>query len=256
LEIKFHLSEFKEKGFTIIPIKKTDEFIKSRSHIAEFIRSKYSCVGNDEEILNNCHNYIENISESKVNSLIINIINDFKKFYEMDKVVYETSKEFILGLLGSDIASQKNPNIVFQHPHSSRTSELHRDAPANSIFEIVSWVPLVDCYKSKSFYILDKYQSKELIKKHKNNSFSSWNEYRNMAIEKSIKLEINYGSALFFWSGLLHGSVTNETNESRWSYNIRYKNLFAPAGLKDPLAFYRVFKKSPITDLASEEIKK
>ena len=108
MEIEFHLSEFKEKGFTIIPIKKTEEFIKSRNHIADFIRAKYSCSGNDEKILNNCHNYIEKISESKVNSLIIDIINDFKKVYEMDRVVYETSKNFILGLLGTDIASKKS----------------------------------------------------------------------------------------------------------------------------------------------------
>lgn len=256
MEIKSYLSEFKEKGFTIIPIKKTEEFINSRHLIAEFIKNKYSCEGSDEEILNNFHNLIEDISESKVNSIVLDIINEFKKIYEMDKVVYETSKDFISSLLGNDIASQKNPNIVFQHPHSSRISELHTDAPGNSFFEIVSWVPLVDCYKSKSFYILDKYHSKELLEKHKSNYFSSWNEFRNAAIEKSIKLEINYGSALFFWSGLLHGSVTNKTNESRWSYNVRYKNLFAPAGMKDPIAFYRVFKKSIITDLACEEIMK
>ena len=74
-------------------------------------------------------------------------------------------------------------------------------------------------------------------------SGNSWNE----------TFEIDYGSALFFWSGLLHGSVTNETKESRWSYNVRYKNLFAPSGMKDPLVFYRVFKKSHITFLANEK---
>ncbi len=254
MEINSHISDFEEKGFTIIPIKKTDQFIESRNFIANFIKDKFNCDGSDEEILNNCHSYIKNISEAKVNSLIMEIINAFKKTYKMDKIIYDTSKLFINTLIGEDIASQKNPNIVFQHPGSSRISELHRDAPGNSFYEIVSWVPLVNCYSSKSFYILDKSSSMNLLRDYKNNKFKSWAEYTNEAIKLSTKLKIDYGYALFFWSGLLHGSVINKTNESRWSFNVRYKNLFAPSGLKDPLVFYRVFSKSPVTKLAINNI--
>ena len=171
----------------------------------------------------------------------------------MDEIVYKASEIFISSLIGNDIASQKNPNIVFQYPFSSRISELHSDAPANSFYEIVSWVPLVNCHSTKSFYILNKDKSRELINKYKQNSFNTWSEYTKEAIENATHLKIDYGSALFFWSGLLHGSVTNETKESRWSYNVRYKNLFAPSGMKDPLVFYRVFKKSHITFLANEK---
>ena len=254
MEIKNYLSEFAEKGYVIIPIKKNDELIKSRGFIANLIRNKYNKKGSDEEILNNCHSFIENISESKVNELVLKVISEFKKKFKMDEIIFNSSKEFLTSLLGSDIASQKNPNIVFQHPNSLRTSELHRDAPGNSFFEIVSWVPLVDCFSTKSFYILDKRSSESLRQKHKNNHYESWSDLRNQAIQDGNHLEIKYGYALFFWSGLMHGSVTNKTNESRWSYNVRFKNLFAPSGLKEPLAFYRVLSKSSITEMAMKEI--
>lgn len=249
MDIKTHISNFREKGFSIVPIQRTDKFIESRTFIADCIREKFNCNGTDDEILNNCHRFIEEISEVKVNLLIMEIISAFKEKYKMDEIIYSCTKSFINKLIGNDIASQKNPNIVFQHPGSSRISELHRDAPGNSFYELVSWVPLVNCYESKSFYILDKKSSRKLLEKYKNNKYKSWSEYTNEAMKLSINLKIDYGNALFFWSGLLHGSVINQTNESRWSFNVRYKNLFAPSGLKDPLVFYRVFSKSPLTEL-------
>ena len=254
MDIDFYNSQFQDKGFVIIPIEKTSEFIESRSFIVSLLKEKFSCEGSEEEILNNCHKYIEDISESKVNDLILFIINQFKKNFKMDEIIYQSSKKFITSLLGKDIASQRNPNIVFQYPFSSRTSELHKDAPPNSTFEIVSWVPLVDCYSSKSFYILDKNLTEKLLNKHERGEYSNWAELRDESIKLGTHLEISYGNALFFWSGLLHGSVVNKTNESRWSYNVRFKNLFAPAGLKEPLAFYKVLSKSSITEFASKYI--
>jgi sporadic carbohydrate cluster 2OG-Fe(II) oxygenase len=253
LDIQDSLSEFYKKGYAIVPIEKTKKLVESRNFLAEFFRNNYGCKGSVDEILNNCHKYIKEISDEKINSIIMSIINEFKKKYKMDELVYESSKQFINNLLGKDIASQKNPNIVFQYPFSTRTSELHADAPANSFYEVVSWVPLVDCYSSKSFYILDKDNSRKLRDKHLSLDYSSWPELREEAINNAIHLKIKYGYALFFWSGLLHGSVVNTTDESRWSYNVRFKNLFAPAGMKEPLAFYRVLSKSALTEFAVKE---
>lgn len=254
MEIDKYLSEFTRSGYTILPIEDISLVEKSKNFLANHIRKKFSQKGSDNEILNNCHNYIVDISDSKVNSLIIEIINKFSLYYNMDEIVYHSAKKFLDKVLGPDIASQKNPNIVFQSPYSTRISELHTDAPANSYYEIVSWLPLVDCYESKSFYILDKQSTINLQNEHKNNQYTSWSELREQAIKNAKHLEIQYGNVLLFWSGLLHGSIMNKTMESRWSYNVRYKNLFAPAGLKEPLSFYKVFTKSPITDLATNII--
>ena len=48
-------------------------------------------------------------------------------------------------------------------PNDPNPSEIHRDAPLNSAYEIVAWVPLVDCYKSKAMYILDYPSTKKSL---------------------------------------------------------------------------------------------
>ena len=116
MDINQYLSEFKEQGYTIVPILKTRDFTQSRTFIADFIREKFKCKGSDDYILNNCHQFIEEISDFKVNALIIELINEFKKSFKMDEIVYKASEIFISSLIGNDIASQKNPNIVFQYP--------------------------------------------------------------------------------------------------------------------------------------------
>mgnify|MGYP001348349325 CR=1 FL=1 len=88
------------------------------------------------------------------------------------------------------------------------------------------------------------------LSKHKNDEFSSWSEIRNKAISKSIHLEVNYGKIVLFWSGLLHGSLINKTDEARWSLNTRFKNIFAPQGIHETLVFYEIISKSPITEFA------
>ena len=43
--------------------------------------------------------------------------------------------------------------------------------------------------------------------------------------------------------------IINKEKESRLSLNIRYKNLFAPLGLKDSLRYFSILKTSPLTNL-------
>ena len=62
-------------------------------------------------------------------------------------------------------------------------------------------------------------------------------------------MEVPYGSALLFWPGLFHGSLVNRESDSRLSLNIRYKNLFAPLGMKDPFRYFAVMRTSPLTRL-------
>ena len=62
-------------------------------------------------------------------------------------------------------------------------------------------------------------------------------------------MEVPFGSALIFWSGLFHGSIVNKEGESRLSLNIRYKNLFSPAGMKDQLRYFNILQTSQLIDL-------
>ena len=59
--------------------------------------------------------------------------------------------------MGNELAIQKTPNLVIQLPNDeSSILDLHADTwGGNSPFEIVTWLPLVNCYKTKSMFILN-----------------------------------------------------------------------------------------------------
>jgi sporadic carbohydrate cluster 2OG-Fe(II) oxygenase len=112
----------------------------------------------------------------------------------------------------------------------------------------VAWVPLVDAYRTKCMYILDRANTKKalaLLDEGKDN----WAEYEAFCVKHGDNPEIPFGSALFFWTGLLHGSKINAEAETRWTLNMRYKNLFSPNGEKDPFDFFKVLSLSPLAKL-------
>ena len=57
--------------------------------------------------------------------------------------------------VGKRFIGSKTINVVIQRPGDKNPTIIYRDAPPNSFFELVLWIPLVDCEKSKSMYTID-----------------------------------------------------------------------------------------------------
>ena len=79
---------------------------------------------------------------------------------------------------------QKTINIVIQPPKDQNPTIPHRDAPPNSFYEIVLWIPLTDCYETKSMYVIDQTDSENSLKILENKD--SWNKFLNSLNEKKI----------------------------------------------------------------------
>ena len=47
-----------------------------------------------------------------------------------------------------DIIVQKNVNLAIQMPNDTSRPLFHKDTPLSSKYEVVLWIPLVDCSKS------------------------------------------------------------------------------------------------------------
>ena len=253
MDLNHQINRLIEKGYVVVPVESFEKISQIKKTIASLLRSECSGLAthvNEEEILNNIHKYLPITSDTDANDLVIKIINKLKSGHKFSEVIYQSNKTLLTNIFGLDIHAQKNNNIVFQYPHSSRYSELHTDAPTNSMHDLVSWVPLVDCYETKSFYICDIETTTRLLREIKTNKNLKWENLREKCIEAAHHLEINYGQALYFWSGLLHGSVVNQSEESRWSLNCRFKSLYAPSGLHDSLVFYEILSTSPQTHFA------
>mgnify|MGYP001604443862 FL=1 len=151
----------------------------------------------------------------------------------------------IAELVGADVVQQKGCNLVIAMPGDTDHVPTHRDAPLNSNFEVVCWVPLVDCYGTKSMKILDRAGTHNALELLKEQGYGAYEQY---AIENGHVLDLKFGSACLFWAGLVHTVEVNTTNETRWSLNHRYKNLWAPYGEKGS-GYFEPLRLSPLTEV-------
>ena len=98
-------------------------------------------------------------------------------------------------------------------------------------------------------YIVNFEETKKLYENLDKNS--DWEAFENLAKIKSIEMPVKYGEGLFFSTAILHGSNVNAEKETRFSLNIRFKNMFSPSGLKNQLQFFKKLHISDLTKIGS-----
>ena len=221
--------------------------IVAKAILAELPRARINGVPELNQTLDYLHKL--NLSPTELNELRIAAI---KRLAEQDvnELVFTAFKSVIVGLLGPDLLIQKNTNLVIQVPNDPNPSELHRDAPPNSEYELVAWVPLVNVDEDMAMYILGLSESK--LAKRQLHHATSWAEFRTVHARTSTALPIDFGKGLFFWTGLFHGSEVNRGTRTRVSLNIRFKAIGTPFGSKAATQFFRVLAISPLTRMGLE----
>ena len=77
---------------------------------------------------------------------------------------------------------QQKINLSIQFPKdASSLLEVHADTwSGNSPFELVVWIPLVNCYKTKSMYILPRYENPSFEKKYKKNKDKQFHIFKKI----------------------------------------------------------------------------
>ena len=221
-----------------------------RSEIYEEIKNIFNIKETDiEKGLNNFHSYFKNQNPTSLNSKRIQLIKKINENIDITGRVFDIFEDNIIELVGPDILGQKNANLVIQVPEDQNPSEIHRDAPANSPYEIVIWVPLVDCYGTKTMFLVDYENTILNLKNLKQNN--DWELFEKNVNKNSLKLEVKFGQALIFMTSLLHGSEINTEKTTRFSINTRYKNTFAPSGLKNQLQFFKKIRETNLVKYGS-----
>ena len=182
---------------------------------------------NPKDILNKIHKYISISDLNKFRLDIINKINSTENFREN---FYKISKSLIEIVVGNEIAMQLRVSLSIQLPlDDSSLLPVHADTWTGvSPFETVVWLPLVDCYKTKSMFILPP-QKNEILSKLFSDKKVKKSEDIYKTIEKDlIWLDVKYGQVVIFDHSLPHGNIINKENETRWSMNCRFKSIFTP----------------------------
>lgn len=156
-EIKI-TKKFLEKGYLI----SKSENIKSLRFIKELV-IKYSCkILKKKNInLNEIHKYLK-ISE--LNDFRLEIISKINNTNFISNHYFNNGRKLIYTLVGNELMMQNNINLSIQFPNdNSSLLPIHSDVwSGNSPYELNLWIPLVNCFKTKSMYILEKKNEKLL----------------------------------------------------------------------------------------------
>jgi len=192
---------------------------------------------NEEDLLNSIH---KKISIYKLNDFRLHIIRSINSEHNFRKNYYKIVRPYLDILIGNELAMQAKVNLSIQYPNdSSSLLPIHADTwSGDSPFEVVVWIPLVNCYKTKSMYILPQKENVKFNQKIKNLKEKTSDELFNLIEKKVAWIDIKFGEVLLFNMGLPHGNRVNEENETRWSMNCRFKGLFTPYSEKKLGSFF------------------
>jgi sporadic carbohydrate cluster 2OG-Fe(II) oxygenase len=237
---------FLDKGYIISKV----ENISSLKYISSLITKSVNqqIKGNVFLDLNKIH---KKISIQELNNFRLTIINKINKDKLLRYHYFNIAREALYILAGNELMMQKNINLSIQFPNdNSSLLPIHSDVwSGDSPYEINLWIPLVNCYKTKSMYILEQKDYRSFKKDMERKNYSSSEDIYKLVKNKIKWLTVNYGQFLIFNQGLPHGNVINTEKESRWSMNCRFKSFFSPYGDKKIGEFFL-----PITTRAMSEI--
>jgi sporadic carbohydrate cluster 2OG-Fe(II) oxygenase len=191
------------------------------------------------------------LTGAALNDFRMAVIKRFNESCNYADLVFAAFRPALMELVGPDIVVQKSANLVISCPHDEGVGPLHQDAPANSPFEVVVWLPMVDCSRTKSMLVYDKSETEIMAAAVTREP----EEFERLDLDApgGTYVPVKYGQALLFWTWLYHRTPINVEDETRWSFNIRFKNLFSPYGAKGLLDYFRIQHLSPVAALAFEQ---
>jgi len=245
--------KFLSDGYLIVDISEINSYQwienKIKKLVLKFLKISKKDLHND--ILDNVH---EHLSLNELNMFRMYIIEEINKLKDFKFHYFTVAKDLIYKIVGNELAMQKKINLSIQLPNdSSSILPVHSDVwSGDSPFEIVVWLPLVNCFKTKSMYILPPAKYKSLEKSFKKVVNKS-SESLFKIIKKDVKwINIKSGQVLIFNQSLPHGNRVNVEETTRWSMNCRFKSLLSPYGDKKLGEFFLPITTRVATNIGLE----
>ena len=232
--------EFIDQGYIIRPVANKDALDKIR----KFAVDKLSKKGNGS--LDKTH---ESISIGELNTFRLEVIKEINEQSWLREAYYQIAKPYLDILVGNELAMQLRVNLSIQMPKDeSSLLPVHADTwSGDSPYEVVVWLPLVDCYDTKSMYLLPP----KAVSKLSDNFKLGDSEQLFNAIEGDVNwMKIDYGEVLVFNQIYPHGNRVNKEGETRWSLNCRFKSLFSPYKDKKIGEFFEPITLRPVTKVS------
>tara|TARA_R110000868_G_scaffold245503_4_gene502067 strand:+ start:383 stop:1198 length:816 start_codon:yes stop_codon:yes gene_type:complete len=244
--------QFLRDKYLITPAEDMTSLHEIRKKVAQEAAAaiNHPMPGDDEieSFLNNIH---QMVSIEQLNDVRLKVIAGMNRDPWFRKAYFKAGRAALMSLAGNELAMQRRVNLSIQFPNDdSSLLPVHADVWAgDSPFEVVMWVPLVDCYATKSMYITDAAVDEKMQV-----DFSGFKNKSSEDLYQSIKddvkfLDVPFGSILLFSQNVMHGNRINIENETRWSMNCRFKSILTPYHGKKMGEFFEPIVVRPLTRL-------
>ncbi len=172
----------------------------------------------------------ERVAPARLNDLRLAVIEALGAADWFREAYFACGRRLLEIVAGNELAMQRGVGFSVQLPDDdSSLLPLHSDVwSEDSPFEVVLWIPLVDCFGTKSMFVLPP--DADARWRPRMHEFAGGNvDALFAAVESELRwLEIRYGSVLVFTHTLMHGNRVNAERTARWSMNVRFKGLFTP----------------------------
>jgi sporadic carbohydrate cluster 2OG-Fe(II) oxygenase len=245
--------EFATHGYVVRPVDDLAALDELRRQVAQIV-----CDHLDVKLPNDIGDFLNHIGDilpiERLNEVRLNTYRKMNAISWVRPTYFALARSAIEALVGNELAMQNRINLSIQLPNDdSSLLDIHADAfGGETPFQVVEWLPLVDCYETKSMFILPREKSEA--------AYATFARYQGKGMDSLFKdvekdvvwCEVPYGHVLVFSPNFLHGGVVNKEPEARWSMNCRFTGLFTPyTGAEKKLgSYYLPITTRPVTRMA------
>ena len=227
-------SAFLRDGFVVADVEDRASLDLIRTKIIELTAQNLGLPMPDDE-----KRFLDGIAKfvkpQELNDLRLYLINELMQTPWFREAYFSTARSLISAVVGNELVMQRNLGLSILLPNDNDSViRLHSDTWGSecSPFEVVVWLPFVDCMGTKSIFLCppnpDRIWRQRL------------HEYADRGVEalfSDIERDlvwptVPYGKVLLFTPTVIHGGRVNVEATTRWSINIRFKSLFSPYGGK------------------------
>lgn len=244
--------EFAANGYVIRPVDDKEMLDELRGKIVEIV-----CEELDAPFPNDIDEFLNHFDRwcpvEQLNALRLATYRKMNAQPWFRPTYFTLARSLVETLVGNELAMQNRVNLSIQLPEDdSSLLPIHADAfGGETPFQVVEWLPLVDCYKTKSMFILPKIHSESTYLKFTKYEGQGMDALYDEVKDDLVWLDVPYGHVLVFSTNYLHGGVVNREPEARWSMNCRLTGLFTPyRGAEKKLgSFYLPITTRPVTKI-------
>jgi sporadic carbohydrate cluster 2OG-Fe(II) oxygenase len=222
-------TEFMARGYVIRPVDDRDALDEMRREVVGL-----ACDHLKLDRPNDPQDFLDHIERvvtvAKLNELRLAIYRAMNAKPWFRPTYFALARGLIEALVGNELAMQNKVNLSIQMPNDdSSLLDIHADVfGGETPYQVVMWLPLVDCRGTKSMFILPHDKTRAITPRMNEVGDGGMAKLYQMVEKDLVWLDVPYGTVLVFSPNCLHGNILNRVPATRWSMNCRFTGLFTP----------------------------